>query len=34
VAPPGDPIAQYLRGQLDEMRAMAAARAASAASDR
>jgi cytochrome c-type biogenesis protein CcmH len=33
VAPPGDPIAQYLRGQLDEMRAMAlqAAAAASAA---
>jgi len=29
VAQPGDPIAQYLRGQLDEMRAMAAARAAS-----
>ncbi len=23
VAPPGDPIAQYLRGQLDELRAMA-----------
>jgi cytochrome c-type biogenesis protein CcmH len=33
VAPPGDPIAQYLRGQLDEMRAMAmqAAAASSAA---
>ena len=30
VAPPGDPIAQYLRGQLDEMRALAQARAASA----
>ena len=30
VAQPGDPIAQYLRGQLDEMRAMAEARAASA----
>ncbi len=29
VAQPGDPIAQYLRGQLDEMRAMASARAAS-----
>ena len=28
--PPGDPIAQYLRGQLDEMRAMAAAAPASA----
>lgn len=32
VAPPGDPIAQYLRGQLDEMRAMAMQAAASAAS--
>ena len=31
VAQPGDPIAQYLRGQLDEMRAMAEARSASAA---
>ena len=31
VAQPGDPIAQYLRGQLDEMRAMAEARTASAA---
>ena len=30
VAPEGDPIAQYLRGQMEEMRAMAAARAASA----
>ena len=30
VAQPGDPIAQYLRGQLDEMRAMAEARSASA----
>ncbi|MFL6698866.1 MAG: tetratricopeptide repeat protein [Vitreoscilla sp.] len=30
VAPEGDPIAQYLRGQMDEMRAMAAARSASA----
>ena len=30
VAQPGDPIAQYLRGQLDEMRAMAEARAPSA----
>ena len=30
VAQPGDPIAQYLRGQLDEMRALAAARGASA----
>ena len=29
VAQPGDPIAQYLRGQLDEMRAMAEARSAS-----
>ena len=34
VAPPGDPIAQYLRGQLDEMRAMAAQHAASAPGDR
>ncbi|MCK9687651.1 tetratricopeptide repeat protein [Scleromatobacter humisilvae] len=31
VAQPGDPIAQYLRGQLDEMRALAEARSASAA---
>jgi cytochrome c-type biogenesis protein CcmH len=31
VAPPGDPIAQYLRNQMDEMRAMAEGRAASAA---
>jgi cytochrome c-type biogenesis protein CcmH len=30
VAQPGDPIAQYLRGQLDEMRALAEARSASA----
>ena len=30
VAQPGDPIAQYLRGQLDEMRAMAEARSTSA----
>ena len=30
VAPAGDPIAQYLRGQLDEMRALAESRAASA----
>ena len=31
MAQPGDPIAQYLRGQLDEMRALAEARSASAA---
>ena len=31
VAQPGDPIAQFLRQQLDEMRAMAEARGASAA---
>jgi cytochrome c-type biogenesis protein CcmH len=30
VAPPGDPIAEYLRGQLDELRALAARAAASA----
>jgi cytochrome c-type biogenesis protein CcmH len=30
VARPGDPIAQYLRGQLEEMRALAASRSASA----
>ena len=31
VAQPGDPIAQYLRGQLDEMRALAQARSAASA---